>query len=149
MWRCVTVMIPFWHERFVLWVVDKKHGWWMMLRPDGDVYCEDMSCGPKMRLMGRRCGVPQGLKAGVYRFRDRLDEEELRRALRRGARRAVAEGGTQPSGEGCLARVLLTGGKAESMMNFFDGKMMGVCKAEKDPESTEPEEDDIFAARRR
>ena len=74
----------YWHERILLW---KGQGdCWYIMTPDGDVYLEDLSLkgedGPvKMRVKGKHFDYWSSLRAPVYRFKDPLEDEQLKQRI--------------------------------------------------------------------
>ena len=74
----------YWHERSLLW---KGQGdCWYIMFPDGDVFLEDLSLkdenGPvEMRVKGKHFDYWSSLPAPVYRFKDPLQDEQLKQRI--------------------------------------------------------------------
>lgn len=88
-----------WHERVAIYPGDELE--WYVLTTDKDLYPEDMSLlddGPsklKALVAGRR--LPRAMSKAVYRFRERLADDELRKWIRKARSALRRRGGARLS----------------------------------------------------
>ena len=88
-----------WHEALIGLIVGDEDAY--IYTPDADLYLESLGCkgvhGPvKLRGLGPRMTLPRNLRARVYRFKEKITDETIRRVVRESMALARSERGGEP-----------------------------------------------------
>ena len=87
-----------WHEAMIGLIVSDEDAY--IYTPDHDLYRERLSCkgavGPvKLRGLGPRMTLPRNLRARAYRFREKVDDDFIRKVVKEAHTLARAEIGDE------------------------------------------------------
>ena len=129
-----------WHENLVGLIIGGQDV--ILYTPDHDLYVESVGCrgvnGPvKLRGLGPRLGCPRGLHGRIYRFRETIDDDLIRKVIREAIYHYEAETGASAP---IPVKVMDSTGTEVDFHTFYGGRFvprrLGAARAA--PDQTMP-----------